>query len=186
MILYHTGYEIIKAPDVRRGRRNADLGQGFYLSDDAEFCRRWARTRKDLTVYLNVYSLDTEGLEVLRLERDAAWSGYIYANRTGHADIYPDADVITAPVANDTIYDTLGVTVSGTLTPEQVCSLLLIGPEYHQTAIKTERAANALRFIRADVIDPLETLSYRDTVRREEEAYQKLFFEALERITGDL
>ena len=31
-ILYHTGFSAIPSPDIRYGRKNADFGQGFYLS----------------------------------------------------------------------------------------------------------------------------------------------------------
>ena len=37
MILYHVGFDIIKNPDIHYGRKNADFGQGFYLTDDKEF-----------------------------------------------------------------------------------------------------------------------------------------------------
>ena len=37
MLLYHTGFDEIPAPDLRRGRANADFWQGFYLSDDPGF-----------------------------------------------------------------------------------------------------------------------------------------------------
>ena len=30
-------------PDITIGRKNADFGQGFYLTDDLDFTRRWAR-----------------------------------------------------------------------------------------------------------------------------------------------
>ena len=40
MILYHTGYQEIRDPDIRFGRKNADFGQGFYLTRDGEFARR--------------------------------------------------------------------------------------------------------------------------------------------------
>lgn len=46
MRLYHAGFEIIRQPDVHFGRRNADFGQGFYLTADADFARRWARARR--------------------------------------------------------------------------------------------------------------------------------------------
>ena len=42
MRLYHASDRVIKEPDVNRGRRNADFGQGFYLSPDREFSVRWA------------------------------------------------------------------------------------------------------------------------------------------------
>ena len=36
-ILYHTSFDIIKEPDIKRGRPNADFAQGFYLSDNEDF-----------------------------------------------------------------------------------------------------------------------------------------------------
>lgn len=32
MLLYHTGYQEIREPDIHHGRKNADFGQGFYLT----------------------------------------------------------------------------------------------------------------------------------------------------------
>ena len=46
LLLYHTGYSEIREPDVHYGRKNADFGQGFYLSPDRDFSYRWARIRK--------------------------------------------------------------------------------------------------------------------------------------------
>ena len=46
ILLYHTGFQRIEKPDIHIGRANADFGQGFYLSDNREFSRRWARTRR--------------------------------------------------------------------------------------------------------------------------------------------
>ncbi len=34
MKLYHTSFSIIENPDIYFGKKNADFGQGFYLSDD--------------------------------------------------------------------------------------------------------------------------------------------------------
>ena len=42
MRLYHTSNVEIRLPDIRRGRKNADFGQGFYLTPDLDFARRWA------------------------------------------------------------------------------------------------------------------------------------------------
>lgn len=43
MRLYHTSSVEIREPDITRGRKNADFGQGFYLTPDTDFARRWAR-----------------------------------------------------------------------------------------------------------------------------------------------
>lgn len=42
MKLYHTGNAEIRKPDIFLGRKNADFGQGFYLTPDVEFAHRWA------------------------------------------------------------------------------------------------------------------------------------------------
>lgn len=182
--LFHTGYDKIPEPDTRYGRRNADFGQGFYLSDNEEFSKRWARQRKGSSTYLNCYELDTEGLKIKTFSRDAEWFDYIYSNRSGQPDKLPEYDIIVGPIANDTIYDTWGITTSGLLKREQALELLLIGPQYMQTVIKTEKAAAQLGFISADILDSAEISLYRETVRKEEEEFQQLFSEKLAAMTG--
>ena len=173
VLLYHTGFDIIRHPDVRHGRGNADFGQGFYLTANVEFARRWARKREDCQTIVNAYDLDPDGLAVLRFQRDENWFRYIFANRSGRPDTV-SADVVIGPIANDTIYDTLGIITSGFLTPSDAMKLLMIGPEYQQIALKTERAAEQLRWISADVLSPEEVAGYRSAVAAEEDAYQML------------
>ena len=81
--LYHVGFLEIKEPDIRFGRKNADFGQGFYLSPDLSFSRRWARAEKGKETYLNAYELDTEGLRVKEFKGDSEWFSYISKNRNG-------------------------------------------------------------------------------------------------------
>ena len=181
--LFHTGYQIIEKPDIRIGRKNADFGQGFYLSDNEEFSRRWARERKGLPTYLNIYELETEGLRIRRFARDTEWFEYIYSNRANQPDALTDFDVITGPIANDTIYDTWGVITSGFLKKEQALRLLTIGPLYEQTVIKTEKAASLLKFISAVQMSSEEIAAYRETVRQEEALFQEQFAMLLDRIT---
>ena len=178
-LLFHTGFEVIRDPDVHYGKKNADFGQGFYLSPDSAFSERWARTRSGMKTWLNTYALRDEGLKVLRLERDAAWAEYIYRNRAGYPDGHPDADVIVGPIANDTIYDVWGITTSGLLTREQSLALLRIGPDYRQVVVKTERAAARLTWQSARALDRASVEAWRAVVRREEEAYQGQFLAAL-------
>ena len=177
--LFHTGFSVIEEPDIRAGRKNADFGQGFYLSDDSEFSKRWARERRGQKTYINEYELDVSGLRIKHLARDGEWYDYIYSNRTGTADLLSDYDVITGPIANDTIYDSLGTTTSGFIKRDQALRLLMIGPVYEQTAIKSEKALQALRFVSATEITSEEIASYRDTVRDEEEKYQQQFVKLL-------
>ena len=94
-----------------------------------------------MTTYINSYELDTEWLNIKSFSRDEEWFDYIYSNRAGYRDRLIGYDVITGPITNDTIYDTWGITISGLLKREQALQLLLIGPQYMQTAIKSEKAA---------------------------------------------
>ena len=40
LLLYHTGFHERRSPDIRAGRKNADFGQGYYLTPDRDFARR--------------------------------------------------------------------------------------------------------------------------------------------------
>ncbi len=175
LTLFHTGFSEIRTPDLTVGRKNADFGQGFYLSDDEEFSRRWARTRRGMETYLNRYELDTTGLLIKRFSRNEAWFDYIFSNRMGKEDALSAFDVLIGPIANDTLYDTWGVLTSGLIDRETALAVLSVGPAYEQIVLKTEKAAAALRFMGAAVLPPEEIAAYRETVRREETAFQEAF-----------
>lgn len=184
MLLYHTGFQVIKTPDVHHGRKNADFGQGFYLTADAAFSRRWAKERVGLQTVVNSYELDTEGLTVCQFTRSREWFEYIFANRSGKPDRI-GADVIIGPIANDTIYDTFGIITSGFLKEEDALQLLLIGPEYHQVALKTEKAAEQLKWLSSEILTPEELVKYRMIVSAEEAAYQERFAAEMEKIVSN-
>ena len=174
--LYHTGTLEIPAPDIRHGRVNADFGQGFYLTPDADFTYRWAR--RDAVV--NRYALDLTGLRVQRFTRSAAWFDYIYHNRRARDTV--EADVVIGPIANDTIFDTFGIISSGYLKPEDALKLLMIGPEYTQVAVKTDRAAAALTWLGAEAAEGVE--AHRAALKDEKAEYDRLFARAVADITA--
>ena len=174
MKLYHTGKEEIRDPDIRRGRKNADFGPGFYLSPDRDFSYRWARA----DAVINEYELDESGLVIHRFSRDEDWFRYIFQNRRARDKL--SADVVIGPIANDSIFETFGIISSGFVKPADALKLLLVGPEYTQAAIKTEKAAGRLQWIRSDRITGMET------VRRkaEQDAYDTAFARILQEIAG--
>ncbi len=173
MYLYHTSKVIIKKPDIYYGRLNADFGQGFYLTTDKEFAYRWAR--KDS--YINEYEFDITGLDVYTFNRNKDWVEYVFNNR--HVKDSLDVDVVMGPIANDTIFDTLGIISSGLLESEQMLKLLLIGPEYTQVALKSEKAADRLRWIDAKKVNA------KPQNQEEQEEYEKLFTETLYDISNN-
>ena len=171
MRLFHTSDREIRRPDIHYGRKNADFGWGFYLTPDREFTYRWARKN----AVVNEYELDESGLSVHRFARDLAWSDYIFHNRRAHDS--RTEDVVIGPIANDTIFDTMGLLSSGFLEPEEALRLLRIGPEYIQAAIKTEKAVSQLRFIRSEEIRRID----EEVKRAEQEAYLEKLAEEMEK-----
>ena len=57
--------------------------------------------------------------------------------------------------------------------------LLLIGPEYTQVAIKTEKAARQLRFLGSEKIAGMD----ENARQAEQDAFQTAFAEEMQRIT---
>ena len=177
--LYHTSALELPHPDVNYGRRNADFGGGFYLSDSREFAQKWASERK---ATVNEYTLDLSGLNVKRFDLNAEWFDYIAANRAGKPDAHADADVIIGPVANDTLYDTYGIITSGMVSPADSLRLLSVGKRYTQINVKSERAAVQLSWHGAKVLTEAEIAASFDAVRAEEQAFRKAFWAALEKL----
>ena len=175
MRLYHTSNVEIREPDIHRGRKNADFGQGFYLTPDLDFAQRWAGP--DMVV--NEYELDEDGLQIHRFDRDEAWFDYIFHNRRVVDGLV--ADVVIGPIANDTIFDTFGIISSGFLDPADAMKLLMIGPEYTQVAIKTEKAAGRLRWLRAEKIAKLDA----ELRKAEQDEYAAAFARVMQEIIGD-
>ncbi len=173
MKLYHTGKEEIREPDLRRGRKNADFGQGFYLTPDREFTYRWAQD----DAVVNEYELDETGLNIRRFDRDEEWFSFIFHNRRAEDGL--EADAVLGPIANDTIFDTLGIISSGFLEPAEALKLLQIGPVYMQLAVKTEKALRQLRWTGAERIERQAA----DLRRAEEEEYQAAFARAMKEIS---
>ncbi len=163
MILFHTSDREIQYPDIHYGRKNADFGWGFYLTPDRDFTYKWAREN----AIVNTYEFEESGLLIHRFGRSREWFDYISHNR-GLKDSLV-ADVIIGPIANDTIFDTLGIMNSGYLKPDLALRLLMIGPEYIQVAIKTEKAVKQLKWIRAERIDRADARIQK----AEQEAYQR-------------
>ena len=182
MKLFHTGYSEIREPDLHFGRKNADFGQGFYMSFSDEFAGKWAKERNDKETIVNSYELDTEGLNIKRFERDEEWYEYIYRNRRGFEDKLADTDVIIGPIAADTIYDTMGILTSGLVGKEESLHLLQYGKSYEQIVIKTDRAKRALRFLSSRVLDKAEIEKFREIVLNEEADYQAFLAEEMDKM----
>lgn len=182
MKVYHAGYDVIPSPDVHKGRVNADFGQGFYTTDNKTFASRWVREKSGADIIINTYELDERGLNVLRLDRDERWFKYVFSNRRSMPDTFMDYDLIIGPVANDTIYNTLGIMTSGYLKDEEAMQLLCVGPRYSQITLKTLKAAEQLKFISSEILSKDILEEGKRIVAAEEEKYLQEFAEVMEKL----
>lgn len=66
MQLFHGTDHIIEVPDIHIGNPHNDYGMGFYCTRIDEMAREWA-CKKNTDGFVNIYSLDTEGLKTLNL-----------------------------------------------------------------------------------------------------------------------
>ena len=172
MKLYHTSNVEIREPDIYRSRKNADFGQGFYLTPDLEFTYRWTGEN----AVINEYELEEDGLDIHRFKRDEEWFEYIFRNRRVIDGL--TADVIIGPIANDTIFDTFGIISSGFLKTKDAMKLLTVGPEYIQVAIKSKKAADQLRWIRSEKCTRINA----ELRKSEQEEYAVAFAEVMQKI----
>ena len=175
MRLYHTGKLEIREPDIRRGRKNADFGQGFYLTPDMEFARRWAGA----DAIVNEYELDLDGLLIHSFRRSEDWFNYIFCNRRAIDSL--SVDLVIGPIANDTIFESFGIISSGYLKPPDAMKLLMIGPEYTQVAVKTEKAVRQLRWLRAEAVIGADAALRK----AEQDEYDAVFAKVLLEITEE-
>ena len=96
MKMFYHGTDIISAKsiydtqkiDVRKGARNTDFGQGFYVTDDFERAKKWAyrkaflRNSKPAIVTI---IFDEEGANAIieKFADDLRWGRFVINNRNG-------------------------------------------------------------------------------------------------------
>ena len=152
------------------------MGQAFYLSSDESFARIWAKQGW----HINVYDWEEEGLAIQTLEQDENWFRTIFENRNYAKDPYSHCDAIIAPIANDTIFDLVGLLTSG-FVPEDIClKVLRQGPKFTQIALKSEKAVKNLHYLGSSVISEKEA----EENCKKAEAMEKEFLDSIKTVLG--
>jgi hypothetical protein len=82
--IYHGSNKIITEPEFGKGRPYNDYGLGFYLSDNRDIAGEWAVIQTERDGYINEYTLDYTGLQVLNLDKEplTAWIAVLVLHRT--------------------------------------------------------------------------------------------------------
>ncbi len=154
MILYHGSNVIVDQPKLIRQNRYLDFGFGFYTTTNREqavnFAQKVTDRRKMGEATLNIYSVNEavafQECKVLQFDSpDEAWLDFVAANRQGtyQGEKY---DLIYGAVANDDVYRTIALYMTGVLDKEQTLSSLKIHKLFNQLVFATEKSLQYLKF----------------------------------------
>ena len=154
MILYHGSNVIVDQPKLIRQNRYLDFGFGFYTTTNREqavnFAQKVTDRRKMGVATLNIYSVNEavafQECKVLQFDSpDEAWLDFVAANRQGtyQGEKY---DLIYGAVANDDVYRTIALYMTGVLDKEQTLSSLKIRKLFNQLVFATEKSLQYLKF----------------------------------------
>ena len=160
MILYHGSNVIVDQPKLIRQNRYLDFGFGFYTTTNREqavnFAQKVTDRRKMGEATLNIYSVNEavafQECKVLQFDSpDEAWLDFVAANRQGtyQGEKY---DLIYGAVANDDVYRTIALYMTGVLDKEQTLSSLKIRKLFNQLVFATEKSLQYLKFEGSELV----------------------------------
>ena len=155
MKLYHGSNLIVKEPRLLTQYRELDFGAGFYttpnLKQALNYAARVTEWREEGETVVSVYEFDEvrAAKELKRLNfaaADEAWLDFVVANRSGiiQKEKY---DIISGAVANDDVYTTIALYVSGQIDKTGALARLEVRKLYHQIMLATNRALAFLKFV---------------------------------------
>ena len=164
--IYHGSKQIVKTPTFGEGRIHNDFGLGFYCTESNDLAKEWAVTSLS-DGFSNRYTLDTEFLNILRLNSSAYtilnWiavlvehrvfsiknpvarraKGYLIDNFGINVNAY---DVITGYRADDSYFDFAVSFLNNGITVEQLARAMQLGKLGEQIVIKSKFAFSRLKY----------------------------------------
>ena len=153
MRIYHGSNVRVEKPALIVQNRFLDFGYGFYTTTNKAQAENFAGkvfARRGGNAIVNVYEIDEIVFSDLSVKRfkgaDAEWLDFVADNRNG---LYNGEkfDLIIGAVANDDVFQSLQLYLTGLYTKEQTLAVLKIKKLYDQYVFATEKALGYLKFI---------------------------------------
>ena len=154
MILYHGSNMTVEKPRLIKQNRYLDFGFGFYTTTNRDqavnFAQKVTDRRKTGEATLNIYSVDEKvafkECSLLRFDGpDETWLEFVAANRQGTYQ-GKQHDLIYGAVANDDVYRTITLYMTGVLDKQQTLETLKIRKLFNQLVFGTENSLQYLHF----------------------------------------
>ena len=164
--IYHGSQQVVAEPTFGEGRKNNDFGLGFYCTESRDLAKEWAvSSLRD--GFCNRYSLDTEYLNILRLNGPQHtilnWMAVLVEHRLfsiktpvarrakqyliEHFGVNVNAyDVVVGYRADDSYFDYAEAFLNNAITVEQLARAMGLGKLGEQIVIKSRFAFSQLRY----------------------------------------
>ena len=160
MVLYHGSNDEVAVPKLISAIHTLDFGPGFYTTTNydqaSDFARKVVdrnegRGRPVVTMFL-LDEVLADTIDTLRFDGPTdEWLDFVVSNRRGTYS-GPLFDLKIGPVANDNVYRTVQLYMTGVLTRDQAIEALKVRELFDQYVFSTERALALLRFANSEVV----------------------------------
>ncbi len=156
MIVFHTSNIEVAHPDIKHSRDYLDFGRGFYLTKLEEQARSYGQRfiRRDEPAIMNIYELSEVTVYFsyhLFSAYDWEWLDFIAACRKGLP--HPTFDIIEGGIADDQVFDTVDLYLTGVYSREQALDQLRFKQPNHQLCITSQQALDDhLHFVKSVIL----------------------------------
>lgn len=163
--LYHGSEKIVQKPLYNYGKSDNDYGRGFYCTKDVELAKEWA-CQKDKDGFVNSYSLDASGLNILYLNSKKYsvlhWQSILVHNREvddldnreaveflkkNYSIDTSKFDLIVGYRADDSYFTFARDFINDAITIQSLTKAMRLGKLGLQVMVKSEEAFNRLQFL---------------------------------------
>lgn len=174
--LYHGSPVIIRKPQFGIGKTYNDYGRGFYCTESLDLAKEWS-VDEGRDGFANVYSLETDGLNVVRLNESPFcimhWLSVLLQNREFELDTelaaeareyilsrFPvdlsNADAVIGYRADDSYFTFARNFLNGAITLAKLSQSMRLGKLGLQFMLKSKRAFDRILFEEAIPADASE------------------------------
>lgn len=188
IILYHGSSEIIKKPELEKGKLYNDYGQGFYCTEHIELAKEWACT-EGTDGYANKYELDISGLNILKLSDDEFailhWLALLVEHRRFRISTpmikrgeewlkenylidLSNYDLVIGYRADDSYFSFARAFLGNEISLEQLSYAMQLGKLGEQIVLKSSKSFEAIKYVSFERADNSEYYAKRKV--RDEQA----------------
>lgn len=148
--VYHGSNVSVANPKILINGYYKDFGYGFYCTNMEKQAKRWAFTKRGLSV-LNryVYTENTELNMCVFKEMTEEWLRFVVDCRRGIEHKY---DIVEGPMADDQIWTYVEDYVDGSITKEAFWELVKFKYPTHQIVFCTEEALKTICFEGSEIL----------------------------------